>query len=193
MQKKYNIFLYFIRYKYRYMISDSALTLALKIVSLSRSSYDKMNYVELQKYLQDYNYKYKNDNFEDAKNILLEAKYYNPLTHMNNFINHNLVFSSMNNWNNLVNNINAINDVNFINEVNDVNYGLDDGAIGTNSNYKSYSYKKEIRSNNGNGYIKEEKYDYNGKDKPTVTSTYRTITNGKIDDKSNNINRTIKN
>jgi hypothetical protein len=175
------------------MISDSALTLALKIVSLSRSSYDKMNYVELQKYLQDYNYKYKNDNFEDAKNILLEAKYYNPLTHMNNFINHNLVFSSMNNWNNLVNNINAINDVNFINEVNDVNYGLDDGAIGTNSNYKSYSYKKEIRSNNGNGYIKEEKYDYNGKDKPTVTSTYRTITNGKIDDKSNNINRTIKN
>jgi hypothetical protein len=100
---------------------------------------------------------------------------------------------------NVINGVNDVNFMNVINEVYDVNYvnnvnfGLDDGAMGNNGNYKSYSYKKEIRSSNGNGYIKEEKYDYNGKDKPIVTSTYRTIINGKIDDKSNNINKTIKN
>ena len=61
-------------------------------------------------------------------------------------------------------------------------------SIGPTNNYKSYSYTKEIRSSNGNGYIKEENYSYNGKDKPTITSTYRTITNGKVDN-----NKTIKN
>jgi hypothetical protein len=140
------------------MITDSALNLALATVSLSRSLYNKMSYEELQKYLQDYNYKYNNNNFEDAKNILLEAKYYNPLTYMNNFINHNfinnnLMFANMRNV----------------------------GSIVPTNNYKSYSYTKEIRSSNGNGYIKEENYSYNGKDKPTITSTYRTITNGKVD------------
>lgn len=140
------------------MITDSALNLALATVSLSRSLYNKMSYEELQKYLQDYNYKYNNNNFEDAKNILLEAKYYNPLTYMNNFINHNfinnnLMFANMRNT----------------------------GSISPTNNYRNYSYTKEIRSSNGNGYIKEENYSYNGKDKPTITSTYRTITNGKVD------------
>jgi hypothetical protein len=140
------------------MITDSALNLALATVSLSRSLYNKMSYEELQKYLQDYNYKYNNNNFEDARNILLEAKYYNPLTYMNNFINHNfinnnLMFANMRNT----------------------------GSISPTNNYRNYSYTKEIRSSNGNGYIKEENYSYNGKDKPTITSTYRTITNGKVD------------
>lgn len=148
------------------MISDSALNLALATVSLSRSLYDKMSYEELQKYLQNYNYKYNNNNFEDAKNILLEAKYYNPLTYMNNFINHSFI-------NNNLMFANMINDGSIIPK--------NTGSIGPTNNYKSYSYTKEIRSNNGNGYIKEENYSYNGKDKPTITSTYRTITNGKVD------------
>jgi hypothetical protein len=150
------------------MISVSALNLALATVSLSRSLYDKMSYEELQKYLQDYNYKYNNNNnnFEDAKNILLEAKYYNPLTYMNNFINHNfinnnLMFANMRNVGSMV--------------------PTNTGSIVPTNNYKSYSYTKEIRSSNGNGYIKEENYSYNGKDKPTITSTYSTITNGKVD------------
>jgi hypothetical protein len=145
------------------MITDSALNLALATVSLSRSLYNKMSYEELQKYLQDYNYKYNNNNFEDARNILLEAKYYNPLTYMNNFINHNFINHNFIN-NNLM----------FANMRNT-------GSISPTNNYRNYSYTKEIRSSNGNGYIKEENYSYNGKDKPTITSTYRTITNGKVD------------
>jgi hypothetical protein len=138
------------------MILDSAITLALATVSLSRSLYDKMSYEQLQKYLQDYNYKYKNTNFEDARNILLEAKYYNPLTYTNSFINHNLMFANMDNT--------------------------------PLNNYKSYSYTREIKSNNGNGYIKEENYSYNGKDKPNIIQTYRTIINGKVSNSN-----TIKN
>ena len=159
------------------MISVSALNLALATVSLSRSLYDKMSYEELQKYLQGYNYKYNNNNnnnFEDAKNILLEAKYYNPLTYMNNFINHNfinnnLMFANMRNVGSMVpTNTGSIVPTNT-------------GSIVPTNNYKSYSYTKEIRSSNGNGYIKEENYSYNGKDKPTITSTYSTIRNGKVD------------
>lgn len=145
------------------MISDSALNLALKTVSLSRSLYNNMTYEELQQYLQDYNYRYKHENFDDAKNILLEAKYYNPFTLM-----FSPMTSIMNQMTNFINNKHTFDSV---------------------SNNVGYSYKKEIRSSNGNGYIKEENYIYNGKDKPTITSTYRTITNGKI----NNTNKTIKN
>jgi hypothetical protein len=56
------------------------------------------------------------------------------------------------------------------------------------NNYKSYSYTREIKSNNGNGYIKEENYSYNGKDKPNIIQTYRTIINGKVSNSN-----TIKN
>jgi ABC-type nickel/cobalt efflux system permease component RcnA len=162
------------------MISDSALNLALKTVSLSRSLYDSMTCEELQQYLQDFNYKYKHENFEDAKNILLEAKYYNPYT---------LMFAPMASMmNQMTNFINRNHDHDHDHDHNhDHNHNHNHNLDSISSNV-GYSYKKEIRSSNGNGYIKEENYSYNGKDKPIITSTYRTITNGKIDG-----NKTIKN
>jgi hypothetical protein len=156
------------------MITDSALNLALATVSLSRSTYDRMDYTELQKYLQ--NYKYKNNNFEYARNILLEAKYYNPYT---------LMFSPMTSMMKMLDS--AFNTSNSVSAFNTSNIT---SAFNTSStlNGSNYVYKREVRSTNGNGYIKEENYSYNGKDKPTITSTYRTISNGKIDG-----NKTIKN
>jgi hypothetical protein len=133
-----------------------------------------MDYTELQKYLQ--NYKYKNNNFEYARNILLEAKYYNPYT---------LMFSPMTSMMKMLDS--AFNTSNSVSAFNTSNIT---SAFNTSStlNGSNYVYKREVRSTNGNGYIKEENYSYNGKDKPTITSTYRTISNGKIDG-----NKTIKN
>ncbi len=153
------------------MITDSALNLALTTVSLPRLSYDRMDYTELQKYLQ--NYKYKNNNFEYARNILLEAKYYNPYT---------LMFAPMTSM------IKMMDSVFNAPSASPFNASTTSTASSTSFNGTNYVYKREVKSSNGNGYIKEENYSYNGKDKPTITSTYRTITNGKIDG-----NKTIKN
>jgi hypothetical protein len=162
------------------MITDSALNLALAVVSLSRSLYDRMDYIELQKYLQ--NYKYKNNNFEYARNILLEAKYYNPYTLMFSPMTSmmKMINSSFSTFSSASNVPPASNIFNISTNVNSTSF--------TALNGSKYVYKREVRSNNGNGYIKEENYSYNGKDKPTITSTYRTITNGKNDG-----NKTIKN
>jgi len=168
------------------MITDSALNLALTTVSLPRTSYDRMNYTELQKYLQ--NYKYKNNNFEYAKNILLETKYYNPYT---------LMFAPMTSMMNMMDYVfnastspfNAPSASPFNAPSASVfNASSTSTTSSTSLNGANYVYKREVQSSNGNGYIKEENYSYNGKDKPTITSTYRTITNGKIDG-----NKTIKN
>lgn len=164
------------------MITDSALNLALATVSLSRSSYDRMDYIELQKYLQ--NYKYKNTNFEYARNILLEAKYYNPYI---------LMFSPMTSMMKMMDSSfftlpSASTSVFNVPSVTTSSTTLNESTSSIALNGSKYVYKREVRSNNGNGYIKEENYSYNGKDKPTITSTYRTISNGKIDG-----NKTIKN
>ena len=170
------------------MNTDSALNLALDTVSLSRSSYDRMDYTELQKYLQ--NYKYKNNNFEYARNILLEAKYYNPytlmfapMTSMMKMLDSIFPTASAFNASNTNSAFNASNTDSAFNTSN-IASAFNASTTISNLNGTNYIYKKEVRSNNGNGYIKEEKYSYNGKDKPTITSTYRTIS----DD-----NKTIKN
>jgi hypothetical protein len=154
------------------MITDSALNLALVTVSLPRSSYDRMDYMELQKYLQNYKYKNNNNNFEYARNILLEAKSYNP---------YSLMFAPMSSMMKIMDSVFNASSSSF-------NASTSPFNASTSLNGTKYVYKREVRSNNGNGYIKEEKYSYNGKDKPTITSTYGTITNGKI-----NSNKTITN
>jgi hypothetical protein len=163
------------------MITDSALNLALVTVSLPRSSYDRMNYMELQKYLQNYKYKNNNNNFEYARNILLEAKSYNP---------YSLMFAPMSSMMKIMDSVfNASTSPFNVSTSSSFNASTSSSFnASTSLNGTKYVYKREVKSNNGNGYIKEEKYSYNGKDKPTITSTYGTITNGKIDS-----NKTITN
>jgi hypothetical protein len=161
--------------------SNSGFNLALITLNLTKGDFDKMNRLDLKKYINNFIENHSsqiNDNnfnkYKLASQVLLENK---P---NESKINNELLFSNFNPFFGFNNHINyMMNEFNNINKQFNSNFKISDEQPQMNNSYMK-TYSKTYVNNNGNGYIKEERMERDNNNKPKYESVYKKIENGKL-------------